>query len=342
MTGPGWGPDKRGQMGLAGRLVQIAVLLPAIALAMFALLHAQPGGLEARLLVERPEMTRERVAEIEARRGLDRPVVHRFGCWLVGRREGVCRWWSGGEGVLFGDLGWSRAHGRAVAELLGERLGRTLAVVGPAVLIALALALGFGVWGAREKAAARWVEGAAALGLAAPLHWVALLAVLGFGVELGWLPTSGIEDPRAPGWASRWAHAVLPVSVMALYFACRWVRHVQVATAEALAAPFAQALRAHGLSEAAVARRALRSAIVPVVAVVSHALPALFSGSVVIERVFVYPGMGTLLLDAVLEEDHSLAAAALFGYAAATLGATLVGDLALRWLDPRLRGGGLG
>jgi peptide/nickel transport system permease protein len=325
------------------RLLQIVLLLPVLSLLGFALLHAVPGDPDALLFAGDPRVSEARLDALRARRGLERPVLERYGCWLIGRREEVCAWWPGGEGLLRGDLGWSRAHGRPVEALLGERLFRTLSLMAPAFVLAAGLALGLGTWAAarRGRGPDRVISAASLVGLATPTHWLSLLAVLAFGVGLGWLPVSGIEDPRSPGWASRIEHAALPVLVTAVFYAGRWLRFVRAAVAEALGSPFVLALRARGIPERQIARHALRSALVPIVTVIGHSLPGLVSGSVVIERVFAYPGMGTLLLDAVYADDHLVAVVVLLVLAAATLTAALVADAVLLALDPRLRAGGL-
>lgn len=330
------------------RLAQVAVLLPLLSFVVFALVHAVPGDPDALLLEADPSLSDERIEAVRALRGLDRSLPERYRCWLIGREGSGCGWWPGGQGLLRGDLGWSRAHGRPVGDLLLERLGRTLAIMGPAFALALVASLALGSWAAARRG--RWpdqvVSGLGILGLAAPLHWVALLAVLAFGLGLGWLPTSGMEDPRAPGLASKVEHAVLPVAVTAAFFASRWIRHVRAAVAEVLAAPFVIALRSRGMTDRQIAGAVLRAALGPVLTVIGHSLPSLFSGSVVIERVFVYPGMGSLLLDAVYADDHLVAAVLLLGYSGVTLVAALATDLVVLAVDPRLRdpagNGGLG
>lgn len=331
-------------MVVVRRLVHIAAILPALSLALFFLLHVMPGSPEEMILASGSEATAAYVDRVRALRGLDRPILARYGCWLIGRRESICAWWPGGQGVLRGDLGYSRVHGRPVRALLGERLARTLSLMVPAFVLGLGFALGLGVLAARHRGRAfdRVISGLGLLGLSVPLHWLALLAVLVFALGLGWFPTSGVEDVAAPGLRSQIAHAVLPILVTSVFYAGRWLRFARAAAAESLGAPFVLALRARGLSEGRVALHALRHTLVPVLTVVGHSLPAVFSGALVIERVFAYPGMGALLLESVLADDHLVAMVVLLGYAAATLLAAFLSDVAVWMLDPRLRTRGMG
>lgn len=294
------------------------------------------------ILASNPTLTQTQIDRIRAQRGLDRPILQRYGCWLVGRSEHLCRWWPGGRGLLRGDLGFSRLFGRRVGPLVLQRLGRTTFLMFPALALGFVLAWTAGI--AAQRLERRWLDQAVSflglIGLATPLHWLGMLAVYVFALGLGWFPSSAIEDPAAPGVLSQLHHAALPVGVTALFFAGRWLRHVRAAIAEASGAPFVLALRARGVPEGPISWCIARNALPPVLVVVGHSIPIAFSGAVVIERVFVYPGMGSLLIDSVAADDYLVAIVVLLLYSTVTLLAALVADLALYLLDPRLRASG--
>lgn len=326
---------------MANRLIAMVGLLPAIALILFVLLHALPGSPEQRILATDPGLSVQDVDRLRALRGWDRPVLERFGCWWLGRTETRCRYWPG-RGLLRGDLGWSTVHGRPVVDLVGERLARTLSIMVPGYFSAFVLAWAVGLSAARHPGGPwdRWVFGVGMLGLAFPLHWGAMLLVLVFSLGLGWLPSSGIHAFGEDSFGSRAVHAVLPVATIALYFSGRWLRYVRAAAIEAGRAPFVTGLRARGVSEAAVRRHVARNALLPVLSVVGQGAPVLFSGALVVERVFVYPGMGALLLDSVLEDDYLVAIVVLLIFSTASLGFSLLTDVVLWALDPRMRRSG--
>lgn len=320
------------------RLIQIAVVIPLLSFLGFAMVHALPGRPEEMSGLWNPSVDADELARLRKLRGLDRSLWERYGCWLIGQTERRCSWWPDGQGILRGDLGHSRTFGRPVRALLAERLPRTLGVMVPAFSMALILSLALGTWAAYRQGAwpDRLVAGLSMVGLAMPLHWLALMAILILAVGLGWFPSSGVEDPAAPSYLSRFYHAALPIFVTSSFYLGRWLRFVRATVAEALASPFVLALRARGVAESRVVIHATRNALTTTLAIVGHSVPALFSGAVIIERVFVYPGMGTLLVDSVLADEHLVAVAVMVGYAAATLSAALATDIALYFLDPRV------
>ncbi len=157
-------------------------------------------------------------------------------------------------------------------------------------------------------------------------------------VSLGWLPAGGVEDPLDPGLGSRLLHAIMPVAVLTFFYACHWARYTRSAVLEVLDADYVRAARAKGLSERVVlTRHVLRNALIPIVTIVTLSLPALFSGSLVIESVFSYPGMGRLIVQSVTAGDHLVAVTAFMIIAALTMAATFLADVVYWLIDPRMR-----
>lgn len=335
-------------MGLLGRLLQLAALLAALSLALFWLLHAMPGNTEDMLLAASPELRAEDLDRLRSLRGLDRPLLERYGCWLTGRGTSAgpdaaahtCAYWPSERGILGGDLGWSRVHKLPVRAILSARVPRTLTLTVPAFLIALLLAIPLGVWAAQRHA--RWpdhlLRAVSFIGVSLPMHWLAMIAILLFSLRLRLLPTSGVTDLSDPSLRSVIRHAILPVAILTLFFAARWIRYLRSAVLECLHLDFVRMARAKGLSERQVLwRHAFPNAAIPFITIVSQSIPALFSGALVIERVFAYPGVGLLLYESVEANDHLVAIVVFLVYAALTMAAAWFADLVYVALDPRVR-----
>ena len=323
------------------RLVTGVGLTTGLSLVLFYLLHLMPGSPEELLLASNPDLSGETLERIRTLHGLDRPIHEQYFCWLVGRTHPLCSVWPT-DGIVWGDLGYSTVHHRSVGALLEERLWRTLALMVPAFGIAIVLAVVLGVYAALH--AGRWIDRLISIfvfaGLSIPVHWFAMMVILVFSVELGWFPPSGVDDPIAPGGMERLRHVILPVVVLSLYYTGRWTRHVRGAVREELEAPYLDGARMKGASEAIVMfRHVLPNALLPFVTVVAQSMPVMFSGALVVERIFAYPGMGLLIFESIDQRDHLVAIVVLLIYAALTLLAALVADVLYMMLDPRVRVG---
>jgi peptide/nickel transport system permease protein len=327
-------------MFLVRRLIQIAVLLAALSAGLFYLLHVMPGSPEDQLLAANPRLAENDLERIRAVRSLDRPIHARYICWLVGRTAGLCDAWPSEQGILGGDLGWSSVHKLPVREVLGARLTRTLAVTIPAFLIALMMSTTLGALAAirRGRLLDRAVNLGAFLGLSVPSHWLAMMAILVFAVLLGWLPASGAVDIGDEGLGSHVRHAILPVAILSTFYAARWTRYVRASMLEVLSADFVRTARAKGLTERRVVfGHALPNALFPLVTVVAQSIPGLFSGALIVERVFAYPGIGVLVFESVEANDHLVAIVVFMIYAALTMFAALLADALYFAIDPRIR-----
>lgn len=324
---------------LLARGAQLALLWLGLSFGLFALVHAMPGSPEERLLATHPDMSAAQVARMRRLQSLDLSLTARYRCWLLGR-SAACPSWPSARGVLEGELGWSVAHQAPVAELIRTRAANTAALMVPTFLLAL---LGAVLLGARAGLSPgsgwdRLASGLAVVGLAVPAHWLGLLAVLVFAVGLGWLPAGGVQSLVEPGIGSRVAHLVLPVSVLSLYYLARWTRYVRRAVRAERGAPYLDGLRALGLTEGQVVfRHALPNALFPLATVVAQSTPVLFSGALVVERIFAYPGMGLLVFESVEAHDDLVAVTVFLIYAALTFAASALADAVYVVLDPRAR-----
>lgn len=326
-------------MYLLKRLLQTILVLAALSALLFYLFHLMPGRAEDQILAQNPDLSRAEVDRIRALRGLDRPVSARYACWVIGRRNSACTWWPS-RGLLRGDLGHSSIHHVPVAQVLAQRTPNTLRLMLPAMLLALLLTVPLGVLAATRsgRTADHLVTAFTFVGVCSPMHWLALLFIFVFALELPWLPAGGIAGVGDESLGSYVHHAVLPVLVAAVFFAGRWTRYLRAAIRETLGADFLDTARAKGLSEGRVVWvHALRYALLPLITVVTQSLPALFSGTLVLERVFTYPGVGLLIFESIEGDDHLVAVVVVLIAAAATMLAMLLGDVAYWIADPRTR-----
>jgi peptide/nickel transport system permease protein len=312
------------------RRVLLAVpTLAGIVVLVFCLLHLAPGSPVSALGAESGRRVSGRAA-IEMRRlyGLDRPLPERFGKW-VSRLARL-------------DLGESFVDRRPVAERIREALPYTLMLNGIALFLTLALAIPLGVEaGGRPESAFDRVSGAALFALySTPSFWAALLLQTLFCVKLRWLPLYGVSSDPEAGLLDRLAHLALPVVCLTYGSLAFYARLVRSGVAEARSADYVLAARARGLSRReALWKHAFRNALLPLITLLGLVLPGLLSGSVIIERIFAWPGLGRLYFDSILSRDYPVVLALSLVGAVATLAVTLAADLAYAVADPRVRDG---
>lgn len=303
------------------RRVLLAVpTLLGVGLAAFVLAHLAPGD-PARQQFERlnPGVppSSEDIAELRRDLALDRPLPVQFGVWL-GR-------------AASGDLGTSYGSGRPVSDELSGRLPATLELTAAAALVALLIALPAGVFAAvrHNRPADHVLRVVSLAGASLPGFWLALLLVATFSVRLSWFPASG-----RTGWGS----LVLPTVALAFGPAAVLARITRSTLLEALGRDHLRTARAKGLSGAVVlTRHALRNALLPVVTAFGTVLGHLLAGAVVVETIFVWPGVGRLSLDAILERDYPLIQGFVLYAGAAFVAVNLLVDLSYGFIDPRVR-----
>ncbi|HEY3176775.1 MAG TPA: ABC transporter permease [Candidatus Polarisedimenticolia bacterium] len=315
---------------LARRLLVAVLLILGVATATFLLIHAAPG--DPTDLYTASEMDPDARRAVIAAYGLDRPLAEQYGRWLAG--------------VARGELGWSIAHRRPVASVILERMPRTLLLTVAAFALQLAAGLGIGVLAARRRGS--WSDAAASGGAlvlySIPSFWLGALLIMFFALHLGWLPSSGMRDLiAAPStiWGAlidRARHLVLPVLCLGLGSAASTARFVRSGLLASLAEGYVTAARARGARESSVVlRHALRNAILPVITLAGLSVPFLLSGSVMVENVFSWPGMGTLSVEALFARDYPVALACQLLLAVAVVAGNLAADVGLALADPRLR-----
>lgn len=305
----------------------------AIALSiLFFLMRAAPGDPLARMSEGRPLSVGE-VAALRARYGLDQPVSTQFKSFL--------------SGLLHADLGVSIGYARPVTALLAERLPATLLLGGTVLLLNFTVGLWLGVRQAvrRGRREDRWLTAVSLVGYATPSFWLGLVLAWLVGVKLRLLPAAGMQDPLLSldaSLATRLGdvlrHLILPAMTLSIVSIAATMRYQRAAMLEILGLPYIVTARAKGLTEQDVTwRHAWRNALFPVITLFGLWLPILVTGSVFVESVFAWPGLGSLAAAAVWGRDYPvLMGASLLAAALVVVGGFLT-DVAYALLDPRVR-----
>lgn len=307
------------------RLVEALVVLALMSFVIYALMGLMPGDPIDLMISADPRLTSEDVARLKSLYGLDRPLLARYAAWAAA--------------ALSGDFGYSRLFAQPTLVALSGPLGNTALLMGTSFVLALALAFPIGIAAARRPGslADKAINLACFAGVSVPPFWLALLLMLLFAVTLGWLPASGVATVGDGSLADRARHLVLPVATLTIASLAGYTRFLRAALIEAMRQDYIRTARAKGNSERRVLlRHALRNALNPVVTVVALSFGSLFSGALITETMFAYPGMGKLIYDAVMGNDYNLALAGLLFATLVTLLSNLAADIAYAGLDPRI------
>jgi peptide/nickel transport system permease protein len=311
---------------LLRRLAALIGVLWAMSVLVFGIVHLLPGSVAHMILGE--YATNDAIAAVEARLGLNDPLVVQY--W---------RWFSG---LLRGDFGESLTMERPVAPLVLYALGRSAVIAGFSITLVALVGIALGIHSAVHKGSA--VDRALTLGqylfIAVPEFFWAILAILLFAAWLGWLPATGYT-PIAEGGVLGWAkHLVLPVVALTLGLIAHVSRLVRSSMLEAIGSGYVLAARAKGMPERVVLwRHALPNALLPAITVLAIDVGLLIGGIVVAETVFAYPGLGRLLIYAIEHQDITLMMGAMMVVTAVYALANLVADLLYAVLNPRIRHG---
>lgn len=308
---------------VAGRLATFTVSLLVASLVIFLVLNLLPGDVAQAILGTNADP--EAVEALREQLGLNRPVVVRYLDWL--------------GHVLAGDFGTSALTGVPVASLIAPKLAVTswLVVLGMGCAVLVAVPVGMYAAFARRRWSGFSVSAMSQIGMSIPAFLAGILLVMVFSVNLQWLPANGYtsisEDPV--DWAR---HMVLPVVALAVVQASVLVRYVRSAFIDVLSEDYFRTARAIGWSvRGAMIRHGLRNAGLSVVTVLGLQLATLFVGAIVVESVFAVPGLGTLLLNAVLQRDLVLVQGIVMVLVVIVLLINALVDIAYVMLDPRLR-----
>jgi peptide/nickel transport system permease protein len=320
---------------LLRRIAHAAFLLVGVSVLAFLFSTLAPGNYFDDMRLS-PQISAERLNALRAEYQVDRPMVVRYARWA--------------GALLHGDLGFSFAYNTPVAPLLWTRARNTILLTGTAMVLVWMLALPLGVWSAERlgRPADVALSWATAVLLIVPDLALAL-GLLVLAVRSGWLPTGGMVSVGFGGFSTAHkigdlaSHMVLPVTVLVASALPALLRHVRVAVVEALEAPFLRAATAHGISRRRLLYRyALPAAAHPLIALFGFSLGTLLSGSLLVEVVMSWPGLGPFLLEAILARDLYVVIGGVLLSTLFLVAGNFVADLLLYWADPRIRAEGAG
>jgi len=308
------------------RLLQMIPLLFGISIVLFAVIQAAPGGPEGALLESGRFIDPAVIDAYRERLGVDRPIHIQYFRWLTA--------------AVSGDLGTSFSTTRPVAEMIAERLPATLGLMGSAFVLAAVVSILLGVVSALRQYS--WFDhlgtGLSFVGIAMPVFWLALILQLVFGVWLGWLPIAGTETVGDSSLGDRLAHLVLPTVVLSFNYIAGWSRYLRSSMLGVLRTDYVRTARAKGLPERRVVGvHALRNALIPLLSIMALNLSSLFSGAVITETVFAWPGIGRMFVQGMFARDYPLLMGILMLGSLMVIIFNLVADLLYGYLDPRIR-----
>jgi len=309
------------------RLAAIIPVLLLVSVACFGLMHAIPGGPES-VFAENPKVSPRDVERIRSNFGLDRPVPVQYFLWL----ERI---------VTHGDFGVSYVTGEPVSDMISERLPATLELVGSAFVLALLAGLSIGALSGlkRHTNLESLLTAGSLVVVSIPLFWLSIVSVMLFSVHWRMFAPGGSETLGDPfSIVDHLRHLALPTMVLSIFFAAAWGRYVRESLVEVLDEDYITVARAKGLRESVVVvRHGVRNALVPVATVVTMSLPVLFTGSVVVESIFAWPGMGRLFYEGLLRHDYTRVMGVVLVSSLLVSIFNLLADCLYGFLDPRAR-----
>ncbi len=307
-------------------LISILALL-GISLVLFTVLALAPGD-PFEELATNPNVPAEVRANLRTQFGLDDPVAVRYVHWV--------------KSMLKGDWGFSFVSRVNVSTLIMQRLPTTLFVLGTAQLLALLVALPVGVLSAVRPYSLfdQIATTFAFIGFSLPTFFTGLLFILFFSIYLDWLPFIYRADISATGWRWVWEmarQAIMPIAVLGLFQGAAMTRFVRSAVLDVIRLDYVNTARSKGLSEGVtIVKHVVRNALIPVVTLVALQIPGIFTGAVITEQIFRVPGIGSLLISAILSNDTPVIMAITFVFSALVVLFNLIADLVYGWLDPRI------
>lgn len=308
---------------IGSRLVLVIPQLLIVGLLVFSLLYLVPGSAAALILGDAANP--EAIKEVEAQLGLDKPFHEQLVAWF--------------GGAVQGDLGDSYLYKRPVLDLVLEKLPATLSLVGGGLIVAMLVGIGLGLLAGvnARRLADRAVTGFSAFMQSVPEFWIGLLLILFFVIQLGWFPVRAWTPPTSDPGA--WLRGLfLPALALGTGASALIARQTRTAVAEALASRYADTLTAAGVPRwKIVFKYALKNAMIPVLAASALAVGILFGTSLVMERVFAFPGLGSLLLSSVISKDLPVVQGAALIVCLIVIALNLLVDIGYGLLNPRAR-----
>lgn len=311
-------------------LRRLLIALPSllgISIVLFTVLALAPGD-PFEDLANNPSVPPEVRMALRAQFGLDDPVWQRYLHWL---------------GSMFkGDWGFSFVSRINVDELISQRIPVTLVVIGLSQLLAIVVALPVGILAAARPYSwfDRIASSLAFVGFSLPTFFTGVVFILFFSIYLGWFPfvyRSDLSETGLAWWWMQFKQSIMPITVLGLFQGASMMRYVRSAVLDVIRLDYVTTARSKGLAEhTVITKHVVRNALIPVVTLVALQMPAVFGGAIVTEQIFRIPGIGSLLIDAILRNDTPVIMAVTFVLSCLVIVFNLIADLLYGWLDPRI------
>jgi peptide/nickel transport system permease protein len=313
------------------RLLQSIPLLFFVMVINFLIIHAAPGDPITYLYGASAEVSAEQMNRLRAQLGLDQPLSVQFLFYV--------------RNLLAGDLGYSVINRKPVLDLILERVPATLVLMSAAFVFSVVAG---GLWGVISAVRARTpvdylVTMVSLFGYSMPTFWLGLVLILVFSLQLGWFPTMGMvtlggELSGLPRLMDVLHHLVLPTITLGTFYVATYARLTRSSMLEVLGQEFITTAWAKGLRGGVVHyKHALRNALLPVITIVGLQIGFMFTGAVLTETIFAWPGMGSLTYQAILQRDYALLMGLFLIVSACVILMNLVTDLVYTLIDPRIR-----
>lgn len=258
--------------------------------------------------------------------GMDQPVIVRYFRWL--------------NATLHGDFGISYKTYQPVSSMIASHIGPTLILMGTALLISTLIAVTFGIYSAvhPHTRSDYTIVSLAFFGQSIPGFFLALVFIYIFSVRLGWLPSSGMRELGTEGTGVQFRYLILPSLVLALSEAGNNIRYIRSSMLEIMGKEYLRTAMGKGIGRRKVIyKHALRNALIPIITVLGMEIPGLFGGSIIIEQLFSWPGLGLMTMSAILQRDYPVIMASCLLSAVVVLVSNLVTDLLYAAVDPTVR-----
>jgi peptide/nickel transport system permease protein len=311
---------------LTRRVLQAVVVIVIVTVVVFCLLHALPGGPARGILG--PQATTQQIADFNRAQGLDKPLPVQYYYYL--------------RTLLHGDLGTSYTLNEPVSQLIQQRLPKTLVLTVLSALVGLVLAIPLGMWQAvrRNKPVDYAITTLSFIVYSTPVYFLGLILVLVFTQILPWFPSQAPQGDTLGQVLSDPAGLVLPIVAGAASMVAVFSRYMRAATLENLSEDYVRTAKAGGSRRRAILwRHVFRNSLTPVVAMLGYYVPVLFGGTLVVEQLFNYPGMGLLFWSSAQSSDYPVLLGCVLVISIATVVGTLLADIVQRIIDPRVKAG---
>jgi peptide/nickel transport system permease protein len=323
-----------GVVYLGARLLKALLMVVAVLVLSFLLIHLAPGDPALLLAGEAGVDDVQFIEQLRQSMGLDKPLLQQLLIYL--------------GHIAHLDLGYSYRNQTSVWSLIAERLPATLALMGSAFVLSSVLGVALGVLAAQARQKRHWLDGVISHGAlllyAMPTFWLAMLMILLFSVSLDWLPAFGMETVgRDFSLLDRLQHLLLPCLSLSVLFLALYIHLTRAAVLDALGQEYVRTAHAKGLHPRRVLYvHVLRNALLPVVTFAGLQLGQLASGALLVEVVYSWPGIGRLMYDALAQRDYGVLMGGFLVISMLVVGFNVLTDLICRFLDPRIGAGGQG